>query len=129
MENKKLARFSRFKINDNDLILFIIQNYDETMYFKIPPKEINSEVFNILFGNPIYGNSYYFNVRMICHKYFGFGLDEGFTLINNINDNEKKLMSTILEKPPIFLKYRLGESFMIEINDKAFIVILNPTVI
>lgn len=119
MENKKQ------KIEkENIFILFILQIYNDVVYFKVPEKEVIKKVLSLTSGYPIHGNSCYFDQRFIIHEYFGFGLDSGFNSIDDISDKEKKKMDKIKKQKPIFENYLLKEPFNINPKEKAHIIIL-----
>lgn len=100
-------------------VLIVVKNDDIKTFYHIPKDFIPEEV-RQLESIDLHGNVCYFNERLLCHKYFGIGLDEKFTLLhlvsnkNDINDYEE-----IINSIPIFKDFQIDikKTILKNIND------------
>jgi hypothetical protein len=93
-------------------MLVIICNDRKSTFFnvegKIPPR-----VAKLAFSE-IFGGGGYIDQRTLIHKYFGIALSECSTL-------KKEEFSDILDKEPLFEKYKCRKPFSINPDDKVLV--------
>lgn len=99
--------------NISNDILIIIKNNEEKIFYHIPKEFVPEEVKN-LEEYDINGNFYFYDKRLICHKYFGIGLDTNFTQLYKINDKNNiyhkfnmEEYEKIIESKPLFENYKI----------------------
>jgi hypothetical protein len=143
------------RIKENDFVFFIIQRGDETLYFRIPGNDLNSKIYSLSFGYPIFYGPDHFDLLYTYHSYFESLNDfitnqnrfktrndlanqndcemendsqnrNDFEILNDFNEEQKTKLKSLGE--PIFSKYRIEGPFYFDKNCKAHYIILSKSI-
>jgi hypothetical protein len=104
--------------------LCVINNHDETAFFRVPTNKIPRAVKRFQ-SQSINASMVYWDDRILLHKYFGIGLDDD--IMDDDDDHLLKERTKVKASVPIFEQYKLTETFAVDPDEKVLVICMESS--